>query len=274
MIGTYLAGGCCRAARNHFLLVLVFVTVFGCSQPISIVAGPEPQTEAVLTVVKKIKSDRDYYSGLNTKRAIEKALLASNMDAATLLDGCINLLRQGTAKEKATIAEFLGRLGDPKAIEPLVAELDDPEVEVRRNACCALRWLNAKGEIVEPKLLKLCRLDPSPAVRVWAALALDGSHEQDAIAAYQAGLESIDRSLWQLSEEELAKKRKLNLPLPEHIYTKISPKEYKMMMDTGRPRFGRKIKHNDTLYFELYVGGNDGTPVRTEWYRVSLPEKQ
>jgi hypothetical protein len=145
---------------------------------------------------------------------------------------------------------------------------------VRESACYGLDWLHAKGELVEPKLVKLCREDPSPGVRVWAAVALRGSHAQDAIAAYQAGLKSTDRKIWQLCEEELDKTGKLELPLPEHIYSKISPEEYRSMTASAVPRIGREITKGGMTYFEHCEGGRDGIPVRTEWYQVKLPNKQ
>jgi hypothetical protein len=196
------------------------------------------------------------------------------MDAPTLLDGCIDILRRGTVLEKETVAEFLGQFGDSKAIVPLVAELDHPEAKVRRSVCYALSWLHAKGDLVGAKLVELCRNDPSPGVRVWAALALQGSHEKDALDAYQAGLESPDRSLWQLCEEELERMGKLKLPLPEHIYAEIRLGEYKSMKAGYGPRIWRETERNGTVYFECHEGGNDGIPIRYEWYQARLSNRK
>jgi HEAT repeat protein len=205
--------------------------------------------------------------------AIKRLLADSNMDAPTFLDECIEVLQHGSAQQKQDVALFLGHFGDPEAIGPLVDELDHPDDEVRKSVCNALNWLQANGDMVEAKLLTLCRGDRSPGVRVWAALALCGSHKKDAVAAYRFGLKSDDWRVWQLCEEELERMGKLELPLPEHIYTKITPEEYKAMRSSGRPWFGREIKKNGKLYFERYDGGVDGVPICYEWYQVRLPEK-
>jgi len=285
MISTSPIGPGPRFLGYHFLLLFALV---GCGK--SVTEGPAPESQessvlpadektksepvpdriSVLQVVEKIKSDRNYYRGPHYERAIQNGLAASNMDAKTLYDGCIGLLKRGTAKEKETVAAFLGHFGDRDAIGPLVTELDHPDEKVRKSVCFALRWLDAKGEILEARLLKLCQKDPSPGVRVSAAFALQGSHQEDAIAAYQSGLESTDRSLWLLCEEELAWMWKLKLPLPEHIYTKTSPAYYKGIKANGR--IGRVTKKNGTIYFEEARGGHDGIPLWHEWYKVTLPE--
>jgi hypothetical protein len=46
------------------------------------------------------------------------------------------------------------------------------------------------------------------------------------VSCLQAWPELKNRSLWELCEDRLEQKGKLEWPLPEHVYTEISPEQY------------------------------------------------
>jgi HEAT repeat protein len=69
-----------------------------------------------------------------------------------------------------TAAMVLGRLGDPRAEDPLISALVDPHGEVRRQAAASLGFLGAVA--AKPALELLAASDPRSSVRAEAAAAL------------------------------------------------------------------------------------------------------
>ena len=92
-------------------------------------------------------------------------------DRPAFASAAIRLLGHADPLVRARAAEFLGRLEDPSAAEPLAGLLGDPSKQVGRSAAKALRRLGNRGQGIEA----ICRALRSPdpdirrgAVRVFA----------------------------------------------------------------------------------------------------------
>jgi HEAT repeat protein len=238
----------------------------GCTKP----GVPQPAREEAnraAAFIASIEKDEAYRLGIRPE--IENALAAAKLELHDLLKGCIELLRHGSASEKVQSARFLGRLGNPSVINPIVESLGDPDETVREAACYALQWLAATGKSVETPLARLCREDPSVAVRVAAAVALKNSNETDVVTAYQLGLKSTNSSLWQICEDELDKRGKLELPLPDHVYTEISQARYQQIKSDRWYWVQRETTRNGTVYLEV-VERVHHVPLHRDWYKLKL----
>src|SRR5262249_27742056 len=134
--------------------------------------------------------------------------------------------------------------------------------------CYALAALGAKGEAMESALVKLCRDDWSIDVRVAAALALNGSSEEDAVATFKLGLHSAEHP-WvrETCEDELEKRGKLELPLPEDLYSPVTYEEFQKMKQDKWYRIERLIEINGMIYFEARENPPHSPGVR-HWYRA------
>ncbi|HKZ98480.1 MAG TPA: HEAT repeat domain-containing protein [Thermoplasmata archaeon] len=85
-----------------------------------------------------------------------------------------------TATERRGAADALGRIGDSRAVPPLVRALEDPGMSVRRAAMVALLRLEAMDAV--PRIILRLR-DPSGGVRVLAALVLGKFQDPRAVPA-------------------------------------------------------------------------------------------
>jgi twitching motility protein PilT len=93
--------------------------------------------------------------------------VATGFDDVRIVPATIQLLRDSDWWIRISAADTLGRLKDPRAVEPLVASLGD--VEIKRAA------IEALGRIADPRALPaLGRMlaDPAPDVRIEVMLAL------------------------------------------------------------------------------------------------------
>jgi len=79
-------------------------------------------------------------------------------------------------------------LDAPRAVEPLVGMLADPDVTVRWHACGCLHDFGDERAV--PALAEVLRRDPDPQVRGTAAYALGGIGSPAAIPSLLAALES------------------------------------------------------------------------------------
>jgi HEAT repeat protein len=79
-------------------------------------------------------------------------------------------------------------LDAPRAAEPVLAMLSDPEITVRWHACGCLHDLGDERAV--PALVDVLRSDPDPQVRGTAASALGGIGSPAAIPALLAAMES------------------------------------------------------------------------------------
>jgi hypothetical protein len=199
---------------------------------------------------------------------VKRTIAAEGIDTKALLRGTIEILRQGAPDTGRTAARFLGRLGDQSAIVPLVGALDDPDAELREEACHALRALGANGEPAESALFKVCRTDPSTDVRVAAALAVKRPTDKDALTAFELGVRTTkDSWIREVCEDELEKQGKLDLPLPEGVYALITRKEFEIMKKRFRSHVRRETKKGDTTYVELVESFPDAIPHQTHWFK-------
>lgn len=69
------------------------------------------------------------------------------------------LLHDEKSENRAAAAAALGKIGDPSAVEPLIAALGDPDINVRQCAAGALGMLKDPGAI-PPLVAALSRYDP------------------------------------------------------------------------------------------------------------------
>lgn len=85
------------------------------------------------------------------------------------IEGAIRLLSSPDVQLRQFIAYLLGRVGDARAIEPLIDALQDENVGVRGAAANALGAIGDQGAV--PYLKPLLR-HSNPQLVVWAAYAL------------------------------------------------------------------------------------------------------
>jgi len=88
----------------------------------------------------------------------------------------IAALKEGEKWLRQGAAWALGKIRDPRAIEPLVAALKDLKADVRKNAAWALGQFT--GDRVAAALSEAVK-DPNPAVQRAARQALDALKEKD-----------------------------------------------------------------------------------------------
>jgi HEAT repeat protein len=214
------------------------------------------------------KMEKDVMYRLGGGDPVKRAITADGIDAEALLRGTIELLHEGTPDTRRTAARFLGRLGDASAIVPLVGALDDPDAELREEACHSLRALGTNGEPAESALFTICRTDPAIDVRVAAVLALKRPTDKDALAAFELGVRTT-KNPWvrEVCEEELEKLGKLHLPLPDAVYALLRQKEFEIMKKRFRTDVRRKTKKGDTTYVELVESFPDAIPRQTHWFK-------
>jgi hypothetical protein len=252
--------------RHIPFLLALFLT--GCGKPTLTPASPE-DVNLARAFLNNLESD----TAIAEFRweAIKNKIAEEHVDAEGLLRGAIKLLVAGEPKERRQATRLLGRLGDRRAVEPLVDILDDSDQELREEACYSLQWLHARGKLPEAALIRLRASDSSVDVRVAAALALDRPTDEDAIAAFKLGIE-LGSNDWarEICENQLEKMGMLELPLPEKIYTEISPAFYATII--SHPDWftvRRQCRKGDFLYFEAVERGVE-TPDRPWWYRVKI----
>lgn len=85
------------------------------------------------------------------------------------IEGAIRLLQSPDVQLRQFVAYLLGRVGDARAIEPLIDALRDEHVGVRGAAANALGAIGDTGAV--PYILPLLK-DANPQLKVWAAYAL------------------------------------------------------------------------------------------------------
>ncbi len=79
----------------------------------------------------------------------EDAVAALRQIAEPAVEPLIRTLRGRTGYKRITAAVTLGQIGDPRAVEPLLAALDDKDWDVRRSAAKALVAMHGAGRIDE-----------------------------------------------------------------------------------------------------------------------------
>jgi len=110
----------------------------------------------------------------------------------TAYDALIAALRHVNDRVRSDAVYYLGRLRDPRSIEPLVALREDPSPSVRGSLASALK------EFADPRALRTLmalREDPSPMVRTSVASTLAKLTDPQAIGALIALLEDTDGSV-------------------------------------------------------------------------------
>jgi hypothetical protein len=269
----------------RFTLFLLAIPLAGCDSskapppPPPLPADAAIRAKAVIDQLENSREHaRDYWQGGDSARAIAGVLEAAQLSREELLNGCVELLQRGSPEERASSARLLGRLKEPAAITPLTAALADPNDRVRKAACYALHWADAKGGDIKQALVGLRRDDPSVAVRVAAADVLGDSDDEDSTAAYKLGLQSKDSSLWEVCEERLEKRGKLELPLPEHVYTEIPYERYQEYKSGkldfyGGERLHRETVKDGTIYLETFAGGHHSPVIRMRYRTKAPPSK-
>jgi hypothetical protein len=251
----------------RYIPVLLTLTQVACSTP-GTTQPTSDDAKMARAFIEKVEKDPLYKMGF--RDAVGSQIAAEPLDALVLLRGSLELLQRGTPEERRKSARFLGRLGSRSAILPLVKTLDDPDEELRETICYALQWLDAKGEPADSALVRLRREDPSVDVRVAAARTLNRPTDEETLAAYRLGLKSTRYgSVREICEDKLEKMGKLELPLPENVYTQISNEQYEEIKADRWYKIRREVKKGDTIYFEA-VERPRHVPAITNWFRVKL----
>jgi HEAT repeat protein len=259
----------------RYISSLIVLFPLACGSPKSDQAPTNPaqassdDVELAREFIEKIQKNHAYRMGVTDARDVA---LKEKLDQQALLRGSIELLKNGEPTQRKEVAHILGQLGDKRAVGPLVDVLADPSESLRENACYALNWLHAGGNGAEPVLVRLRSKDPSVDVRVAAAFALERPDDQESIAAFKAGIESTQKAWVREScENQLEEIGKLELPLPEKVYTEISREKYEEIIQDRRwNHVRRKCKKGDILYLEVtHIHGVE-VPVDHAWYWVKL----
>ncbi len=256
---------------RHSLAVLLALAACGCREaaPPSPNAAPPASADAVQVArefLQHLAEDPDYQLGV--PGALTRRMTAERVPATTLARGLVGLLKEGTADEKCQSARTLGRLGDPAAIPPLVAALQDADEHLRAEACYALGGFRAPGESAPAALVSVRRSDPSVDVRVAAALALGRPEDPDAVAAFDLGARTTQSGpVREACEDALQGLRRLQLPLPDGVYEEVSVARYEEIKKDRWYAIEREVKAGDRVYFETVEHPPHARAIRS-WYRT------
>jgi hypothetical protein len=257
--------------RSPMFLLLMLAA---CNQPVALqppaVQPGSEDKQAARAFIARIERDQRYHMGMRVLEIVKTDGASEPLDV--IQRGCLELLQQGTPEERRRAARLLARLEDKSAIGPLVKTLNDSDEELRETICYALGWLQAKGEPAESVLTRLRKNDPSTAVRVAAAVTLGRPGDKDAVAAFELGLRSVNADyVRQRCEDELEKIGKLQLPLPEQVYTEISNDKYEEIKADHWYKLQREIRKGDYIYFEAVEKPHHVSFTIVNWYRTRRP---
>jgi hypothetical protein len=86
---------------------------------------------------------------------------------------------------------------------------------------------------------------------------------------FRLGLNSKDKRLWQVCEDELERMGKLRLPLPERVYTEISQTRYQEIKSDKWYWVQRETSTNDMIYLEV-VERVHHVQLRRDWYKTRV----
>jgi hypothetical protein len=255
--------------RRYIPLLILFLVLAISSRKSDQPSASPKDVNLAWLFIESMQTDTGYVMGL--KGRVQTAIDQQKVDRNALLRGSIQLLKDGQQYQRKKAATFLGQLGDQEAVGPLVEVLSDPNDSLREDACYALQWLHVNDDPAESALIRLRANDASIDVRVAAAFALGRSPDEKSIAASKEGIQGTQNA-WvrQSCEEELASIGKLELPLPEIVYTEISREKYQGIIDDGIGYIvQRKSKKGNILYFEAAKRVRHA-PLIFQWYRVKL----
>jgi HEAT repeat protein len=112
---------------------------------------------------------------------------------ADQVDDLIHRLKSQNVHERQESARALGKLSDPRVVEPLIALLQDREVSIRLNAIDSLRRLRDRRAVLP--LMQVFKEDSSLQTRIDAAEALGVLGDQMAMALLTEFLINSDRML-------------------------------------------------------------------------------
>jgi HEAT repeat protein len=226
--------------------------------------------EAAHSGLNKYRSKYDAGWGAPRRAEICQWFAPATRDPETAARTIAYLLQDNDTTVRVDCAYLLGYLDVKWAREPLRAALTDPEQRVRVAACRTLGWISP-GEAAEPILAQLCRDDRSLDVRIAAAIAL-ARGDDDAIAAFRQGL--LHDFHRETCEDALERQGKLELPLPDQVYTTVSRAEYERWLKSGQ--VCRETTKDGAIYFEVIerrgVRGPPGVECALgsvrNWYRT------
>ncbi|MCB9456308.1 MAG: HEAT repeat domain-containing protein [Anaerolineaceae bacterium] len=129
------------------------------------------------------------------------------------IEGAIRLLQSEDVQLRQFIAYLLGRVGDARAIEPLIDALRDEHVGVRGAAANALGAIGDNSAV--PYILPLLK-ENNPQLKVWAAYALTklGHDRFDLIVEPLGSKDVLVRRSAILALEQLGDRRAVEYLLP------------------------------------------------------------
>jgi len=135
-------------------------------------------------------------------------------------------LKDGSAPARFTAANKLGKLGDRKAVLPLIAALDDEDDKVLDNVIFALGELGDARAV--PHLVRVLGRNKSERARKSAAKALGMLGSRDAVDALIAALKDTDfkvrksaaRSLGQIGDRKAVPALKSAMNDPDYTVVK------------------------------------------------------
>ncbi len=247
---------------TRLIFQLPLLLIVGCTGTDS-TEEPRNDHKAVAALLGKIEADAGYRLGIRPD--IEKDLATFKLDMLSLRTGLEHLVEHGSQTEKLQSVRLLGNLDNPASIDVLRSALADQDEAVRERACYALQRLKVKGGPAEETLARLCRKDSAIAVRVAAGAALGSTHDTDRVNAFESGLESTNKNVWETCEDELERMGKLRRPLPAHVYTEISKAKYQVMKADKWYWIQRETRVKEVVYLEV-VERVHHVVLRRDWY--------
>jgi len=162
------------------------------------------------------------------ERAVFDAIRALQPEICALLPALLTELQDESGVVRAAAAELLGlresflldrTTRGPEVEVALVHALEDPETEVRREACAALGGMREAGELVRPALVRRLA-DESGEIRRTAIHALSGRLAQtpDSVLPIVPLLEDADARTRRTAALRIAK---MCIPHPETMEVRV-----------------------------------------------------
>ena len=231
----------------------------------------DPRAEGSLTEILEQDSERepaDYailaLAALGTRTAVKTltsaledrkgdlstlAIVLGDLRARGAVNGLIELLETGTENQRRHAAVALGKIGDPRGIQPLEMALNDPDEGVREKTEAALQTLRLEAETVREKKSTshaLVRSQRREAVKARE------KKEQEALKALKALKEKAREAL----KEKVGMLNPSSLTICPFCRATVSVRNLLLHCDT---------QHSEAMVSEPridLVGSNDSAPPR------------
>ena len=180
---------------GQFFVVPIFIVglCVGVFILFGLITGETRTPRDYLEEVKSGKGSRRWQAAFElSKYLTQKGSVARDPRFASSLSTAFQGARQDDPRIRQYLALAMGRLGDPVAVEPLIAALDDNDESTRLFVVWALGELG-DSRALEPLLLLL--QGPDPALRKMVAYSLGRLGKAEAVPSLKTALHDDQRDV-------------------------------------------------------------------------------